>query len=81
MRKQVLLPKYKNGLSQMGENIKLARKRRKLTAIQVAERAGISRSTLSLIEKNQVMSVFKEAKDFLELTEEPKVFKKEENDK
>ena len=34
--------------------------------------------TLSLIEKNQVMSVFKEAKDFLELTEEPKVFKKEE---
>ena len=53
MRKQVLLPKYKNGLSQMGENIKLARKRRKLTAIQVAERAGISRSTLSLIEKGK----------------------------
>lgn len=51
MKKQVILPKYKNGLSQMGENIKLARKRRKLTTIQVAERAGISRSTLSLIEK------------------------------
>ncbi|MGV0997231.1 helix-turn-helix domain-containing protein [Empedobacter falsenii] len=49
IKKQVLLPKYKNGLSQMGENIKLARKRRKLTAIQVAERAGISRSTLYLI--------------------------------
>ena len=54
MKKQIILPKYKNGLSQMGENIKLARKRRKLTAIQVAERAGISRSTtLSLIEKGE----------------------------
>ena len=35
----------------MGENIKLARKRRKLTAIRVAERAGIARSTLYLVEK------------------------------
>lgn len=35
----------------MGENIKLARQRRKLTAVQVAERAGIARSTLYLIEK------------------------------
>lgn len=31
--------------------MKLARKRKKLTAIQVAERAGIARSTLYLIEK------------------------------
>ncbi len=38
-------------MEQMGENIKLARKRRKLTAVQVAERAGIARSTLYLVEK------------------------------
>lgn len=53
MRKQVILPKHKNVLAQMGENIKLARKRRKLTAVQVAERADIARSTLSLIEKGE----------------------------
>lgn len=51
MKKQVVLPKFRNTLEQMGENIKLARKRRKLTTIQVAERAGIVRSTLYLIEK------------------------------
>ena len=53
MRKQVVLPKHKNELAQMGENIKLARKRRKLTAVQVAERADIARSTLSLVEKGE----------------------------
>ena len=51
MRKQILLPKYAALLEQVGENIKLARKRRKLTAVQVAERADIARSTLYLIEK------------------------------
>ena len=38
-------------MQQVGENIKLARKRRKLTTIQVAERANIDRSTLYKIEK------------------------------
>lgn len=51
MKKQILLPKHTAFLEQMGENIKLARKRRKLTTIQVAERAGIARSTLYLVEK------------------------------
>ena len=49
-RKQVIFPKYNKVLEQMGENIKIARKRRKLTMIQIAERADISRSTLHLIE-------------------------------
>ncbi|WEK34237.1 MAG: helix-turn-helix transcriptional regulator [Candidatus Pseudobacter hemicellulosilyticus] len=35
----------------MGENIKLARKRRNLTTIQVSERADIDRTTLYHIEK------------------------------
>uniref|UniRef100_UPI0019D114BE helix-turn-helix domain-containing protein n=1 Tax=Amniculibacterium aquaticum TaxID=2479858 RepID=UPI0019D114BE len=51
VKKQIILPKYTALLEQLGENIKLARKRRKLTAIQVAERAGIARSTLYLVEK------------------------------
>jgi len=45
------LPSTTRILSELGENIKLARKRRALTLIQVAERAGIARSTLGLIEK------------------------------
>ena len=49
-KRQTVYPKYQNVLGQMGENIKLARKRRKLTTTQVAERADISRSTLYLIE-------------------------------
>lgn len=49
-KKQILFPKHKDILKQMGENIKLARKRRKFTQAQVAERADIVRSTLYLIE-------------------------------
>ena len=50
-KKQILFPKHKKILEIFGENVKLARKRRNLTAIQVAERADISRNTLYLIEK------------------------------
>ncbi len=42
----ILLPKNKKLLQAVGENIKLARLRRKLTMDQVSERAGISRPTL-----------------------------------
>lgn len=46
-----LLPRLENILSELGENIKLARLRRKLTAEQVSERAGITRTTLRSVEK------------------------------
>jgi len=46
-----MLPKNKRILIGLGENIRLARLRRKLSAEQVAERAGISRLTLIRIEK------------------------------
>lgn len=51
LKKQVLLPKYRQVVEKVGENIKLARKRRNLTTIQVAERADIDRTTLYHIEK------------------------------
>jgi len=50
-KKQIIYPKHQKVMEQMGENIKLARKRRKLTTTQLAERADIARSTLYLIEQ------------------------------
>lgn len=74
-RKAVLRPKEKKILSTLGENIKLARLRRKLSTEQVSERANISRSTLWSIEKGspkvamgkyiQVLSVLGLEKDLL----------------
>lgn len=46
-----ILPKLADILIRFGENIKLARLRRKLSAEQVSERAGITRTTLRKIEK------------------------------
>jgi transcriptional regulator with XRE-family HTH domain len=50
-KRQLLFPNHQKVMEQVGENIKLARRRRKLTTIQVSERAGIDRSTLYQIEK------------------------------
>ncbi|WP_331583244.1 helix-turn-helix transcriptional regulator [Puia sp.] len=50
-KRSLLLPSAGKVLMVLGVNIKLARRRRKLTESQVAERAGIARSTLQLIEK------------------------------
>ena len=50
----ILLPKDQRILTELGENIRLARLRRKLSSEQVAQRAGIGRSTLVKIEKGHV---------------------------
>ena len=74
-RKSILRPKEKKILSTLGENIKLARLRRKLSTEQVSERANISRSTLWSIEKGspkvamgkyiQVLAVLGQENDLL----------------
>lgn len=73
----IILPKAQKVLTELGENIKLARLRRKLNTQQVAERANISRPTLWQIEKGtpsvsmgayfQVLFVLGLEKDFLKL--------------
>ena len=47
----ILLPQIQEILTTMGEQIKLARLRRNLSTMLVAERAGISRATLQSVEK------------------------------
>jgi transcriptional regulator with XRE-family HTH domain len=73
----MLSPKTNKILEGLGENIKLARLRRKLSSEQVSERANISRPTLSAIEKGsssvsigsyvQVLFVLGLAEDFLKV--------------
>lgn len=50
-KRVVILPKTQKILSELGENIRLARLRRKLSTKQIAERADVGRSTLVSIEK------------------------------
>jgi transcriptional regulator with XRE-family HTH domain len=50
-RNSILLPKAQKVISTLGENIRMARLRRKFSTQQVSERADISRPTLSAIEK------------------------------
>lgn len=47
----VLLPTLQRISAELGENIRLARLRRKFSAAMLAERAGIARNTLHAIEK------------------------------
>jgi DNA-binding XRE family transcriptional regulator len=49
-QRSILLPKGRKALELLGENIKLARLRRRITTAQMAERAGIGRTTYWKIE-------------------------------
>ncbi|MCF6358995.1 MAG: helix-turn-helix domain-containing protein [Draconibacterium sp.] len=75
-----LLPKENKILERLGENLKLARLRRKLTTEQVSMRANIARSTLWHVEKGsehigigiflRVLSVLGLANDLLKIAED-----------
>jgi transcriptional regulator with XRE-family HTH domain len=75
-----LLPRIQQILDEFGENIRLARLRRKLSTAQVAERAGMGRSTLVKIEQGHpgvgigqyinVLKVLGLEKDFLLLAKD-----------
>ncbi|RMG28127.1 MAG: XRE family transcriptional regulator, partial [Bacteroidetes bacterium] len=79
-KKPILLPKLSRILEQVGEQIKMARLRRKLSTRQVAERANVSRSTLWAVEKGnpgvavgtylQVLFVLGLEQDFLQLAKD-----------
>jgi len=76
----ILLPKLERLLQGMGEQIKLARLRRKLSAEQVSERAGISRMTLYSVEKgkssvsigiySKVLNILGLERDFLNIAKD-----------
>ncbi len=79
-KRKPLFPKAKETLEMLGENIKLARLRRGLSLEQIAERAGVGRSTLIKIEKGdesvslgsyiQVLFVMKLDKDLLKVAKD-----------
>jgi transcriptional regulator with XRE-family HTH domain len=50
-RTATVFPSYQKALVQLGENIKLARKRRHYTQVLIAERTGLSRLTVRRIEQ------------------------------
>ena len=82
-RNTILLPRAQKPISVLGENIKLARLRRKFSAAQVAERANISRPTLVSIEKGnpnvtigayvKVLSVLGLENDIMEVANDDKL--------
>ncbi len=85
-RNTILLPRAQKPITVLGENIKLARLRRKFSAEQVAERANISRPTLVSIEKGnpnvtigayvKVLSVLGLETDVMEVAKDDKLGRK-----
>ncbi len=85
-RSAVIFPKNKKILITLGENIKLARKRRKLTQILVSERTGLSRLTVRNIERGDsgvslghylvVLSVLGLADDLLNIAKDDELGRK-----
>lgn len=86
MSKGPLFPESKKLLMIFGENIKLARLRRKLSMMQVSQRAGLSRATLVKVEKGdptvsmgsyfQVLFVLRLEKDFLKVARDDELGRK-----
>lgn len=85
-KKTILLPSAEKTLVEPSENIRLARKRRRLSLQQVAEWANIARSTLGLMEKGnpgvamsaylQVLYVLGLEKDLLKIASDDPVGRK-----
>jgi len=81
-----LLPKDRRILDRLGENLKLARLRRKYSAEIVAERAGISRTTLWSIETGnsasslstliQILSVYGLENDLISVAKDDRLCRK-----
>jgi len=81
-----LLPKDRRILDRLGENLRLARLRRKYSAEIVAERAGISRTTLWSIETGnsasslstliQILSVYGLENDLISVAEDDRLGRK-----
>ena len=89
--KQAFLPKQKRMFKQVGEQLRLARLRRRLSAAQVAERAGISRNTLYLLEKGspsssiatlfRILSILGMEEDFVDIARDDKLGRRLEDAK
>ena len=52
-KKIILLPKVVKSLQILGQNLKLARIRRRISAAMMCERAGVSHATLTAIEQGR----------------------------
>lgn len=86
MKHNTIFPTVQKILIALGENIKLARLRRKLSAAQVAERANVSRKTLYSVEQGSagvaignyamVLFVLGLEKDLLKVAEDDKLGRK-----